>query len=80
MIRLKYPRRPIRPVCSCNRIDDVAWRKPDQYSNVFFVGVSIKRLVGRLVISFAHEGFQPPDDKEASIQDPKRYLDWSDRD
>lgn len=48
LIRLKYPRRPIRPVCSCNRIDDVALRKPDQYSNVLSVLQSSVSLVGWL--------------------------------
>jgi hypothetical protein len=43
---------PILPVRSCIRIDAVALRRPDQYSSVFFVGTSIKRLVGRLVLSF----------------------------
>lgn len=35
-------------------IDVVALRKPDQYSSTFLVGVSISRLVGRLVVSLVH--------------------------
>lgn len=43
--------RPVHPVRTCTRFKVVALRKLDQYSSVFFVGASIKRLVGRLVPS-----------------------------
>ena len=42
------------PVSSCIRIDALSSRGPDQHSSVFYVGASIKCLVGRLVVSFAH--------------------------